>query len=176
MSQKGKEFFFYFCIYLVYFGKSSPYFMNKSLKSITSSALVGVLFFAAAPATFANGRNQVGVARCQNLSGREKSRCMYTLEHSGRLRVDSPLNAVSRSNTVRDQRVIRRNTTRSNIRRIGDHNLTRLRRHSQDGGRARRMINRKDETARDACRYLEGTEKYQCIRAGWRGLSRGNTR
>lgn len=150
--------------------------MNTTLKSMSSVALISVLFFASTPLTSAAERSDAGALRCKNLSGREKSRCLYVLEHSGRLRVSTPLNAVSRSNTVRDQRVIRRSVTTSNIRRIGDYNLSRLRRHSQKGGRARRLINRKDELARDACKYLESTAKYQCIRAGWRGLSRGNTR
>ncbi|MBT5236803.1 hypothetical protein HOL63_00345 [Candidatus Peregrinibacteria bacterium] len=150
--------------------------MNTSLKTMASSALIGVLFFASTPLTGAESRKAAGAARCQELSGREKSRCMYVLEHSGRLRVSAPLNAVSRSNTVRDSRVIRRSTTTSNIRRIGNYNLSRLRRHSQDGGNARRMINSRDEFARNACKYLEGTAQSMCIRAGWRGLSRGNTR
>ena len=143
---------------------------------MASSALIGVLFFASTPLTGAESRKAAGAARCQELSGREKSRCMYVLEHSGRLRVSAPLNAVSRSNTVRDQRVIRKSTTKSNIRRIGNYNLSRLRRHNQNGGNARRLINSRDEFARDTCKYLEGTAKYICIRAGWRGLSRGNTR
>jgi hypothetical protein len=142
--------------------------MNKSIKSIASSALVGALFFASAPMTLAAGRNQVGIERCQQMTGREQSRCIYVLEHSGRLRVRATTKAVTRSSTVRQRRVIRQNTITSNVRRRGDKGLVQLKRHYQAGGNARRQINTRDEAARDSCKFLEGTKKYTCIRKNLR--------
>lgn len=150
--------------------------MNISCKSFISGALLSVLFFASAPLASA-AETTANPNRCENLAGREKSRCEYVFQHSGRLRVRAAARSPQRrNNTVRDRRVIRTSTTQSNIRRIGNHDLARLRRHDKDGGRSRRYINMRDEMAREACKDLESTEKYQCIRTNWRGLSRGNTR
>ncbi|PIR53665.1 hypothetical protein COU75_04880 [Candidatus Peregrinibacteria bacterium CG10_big_fil_rev_8_21_14_0_10_42_8] len=150
--------------------------MNTTVKAITSSTLIGVLFFAATPlsaaATAISTAAKINAERCQNLAGREKSRCMYVLEHSGRLRVSAPSKITNRNNTLRDQRVITRNTSTSNIRRIGNNDLASLRRHNETGGNWRRLINTRDEAARAACKYEVGTAKNTCVRTQLRAMNR----
>ena len=150
--------------------------MNFSCKTLSAGALVSALFFTAVPLSSARTVT-ANANRCEHLAGRERDRCQYVVEHAGRLRVRAATRSeIRRNNTLRDKRVIRTNTSTSNIRRIGDYNLQRLRQHSQDGGNSRRLINRRDEAARSACEDLEGTAQALCVRANWRALSRGNTR
>ena len=148
--------------------------MNISTKSLTAGALMSALFFTATPLTSAAGKIRT-TNRCFQLAGREKTRCNYTASRSARLRIRTAgrsivkNKAVRRNNTLRDARVIRRNITKSDVRRIGIKGLERIRRHNKGGGRSRRIINTREQNARKACRYLKGTEKYQCIRKEWRG-------
>lgn len=150
--------------------------MNTSFKSMASTALVGVLFFAATPlsaaATATTTASQITATRCQKLTGREKSRCMYVLEHSGRLRVSAPARITTRSNTLRERRVITNNTSSSNIREIGSNNLATIKRHNEEGGNWRRLINTRDEAARAACKYEVGTAKNMCVRTKLRAMNR----
>ena len=79
----------------------------------------------------------------------------------------------TRGNTLREQRTIPKTEYRKDIRRRGRENLQRFRKAKQ--GRARSLISRQVEQAREQCRSLEGTEKYQCIRENMRKARRTRT-
>lgn len=160
--------------------------MFYSLKTLTSTLCAGVVLLSApsAQAARTTGDDAVytytdGTEICDQLAGREKARCENVMTNSRRrLQIRQASVESSRGNgiTARERRRVFENRPQRNIRRVGSANLSRLRQHNRDGGNARRQIQHRDEQARDACRGLESTEKYECVRANWRGLSRGNTR
>lgn len=150
------------------------------MKSVVSSTLVAMLLLTNIPSAsalmYTELSNSTSRSRCDQLAGREKSRCTFINNRIERLRTRQAESAVIRTNTLRDRRQILDNRPRTDIRRIGSYDLERLRTHNRDGGNARRMIRLRDETARSACDSLEGTEKYMCIRKQSRLSSRGQTR
>lgn len=149
------------------------------MKSIFSSALVLALLATSVPTASAlvyTDPIRASRARCDQLAGREKDRCTFINNRIERLRLRQAQTEVTRTNTLRDRRQILNNVPRTNIRRIGNYDLQRLRQHDRDGGNARRMIKLRNEAARGACDHLEGTEKYTCIRTNSRQTSRGQTR
>lgn len=101
---------------------------------------------------------QASLARCEQLAGREKDRCESIHRRVQRLRLRQTANTYDRGNTMREQRVLRTTTQSSNIRRINEYDMNRLRRYDTNGVNPRRLIRRRDEEARSKCDDLEGTE------------------
>ena len=134
------------------------------------------LFLAATPA-YATYYNPIAAsdARCDQVTGREQQRCLSIANRNERLRLRQARNTYQRGQTLREQRVLTRFNRNTNIRRRGNERLT-IRTHDTMGVSARRLINRRDEEARNACNGLEGTAKYLCIRTETRSARRGNVR
>lgn len=157
----------------------SPFRMNVS-KKIIAGVSAALYLCAASPAmalTF-TGAIEASNARCNQLAGREKARCININKRVERLRLRQTTNTYQRGSTQREQRVLARqqNHERNSTERIRGFDMNRLRSHNRDGGNARRLINSRDEQARGACRLVDATEKSECIRMQWKGLRRGNTR
>ncbi len=115
-------------------------------------------------------------ARCMELAGREQTRCLTVHRRNSRLRLQNVGDKIPQARTVRERRVITTNKPATNIRRIGSYDLERLRTHNRDGGRARRQLKSRADSARDACKMEDKGEKSLCVRDHWRQMSRGQTR
>lgn len=134
------------------------------------------LLLAATPALASYNPIQASDDRCDRVAGREKDRCLSIAKRNQRLRLRQARNTYTRGQTQRERRSLQQFNRNTNIRRRGNADLSRLRAHDTTGVSARRLINRRDEDARNACRGLDGTAKYLCIRTETRAARRGNVR
>ena len=151
--------------------------MKIFLMKTCSAFFAAAILFTSVPTAHAlRGTLRNADRRCERTAGREKDRCRFVNARIERLRFRHVRMGVTRGHLLREMRHVSKNRPVRDIRRIGNHNLARLRRHNRNGGNARRLINRRDERARDKCKSLRSTEKYRCIRNVTRASSRGNTR
>jgi hypothetical protein len=142
-----------------------------------SAFFVAALLVTTVPtAQAARGTLRAADRRCERTAGREKDRCKFINARIERLRFRHARVGYQRGHLLREMRHVSKNRPVRDIRRIGNPNLARLRRHNRNGGNARRLINIRDEKARSKCADLRSTEKYLCIRNVTRASSRGNTR
>ncbi|MBM3231285.1 hypothetical protein FJZ28_03070 [Candidatus Peregrinibacteria bacterium] len=150
-------------------------------KLAVSFLTTGALCASFVPVGFARYTNDPTIsaaqARCMELAGREKTRCLTVHRRNDRLRLQNVGDRIPQARTIRERRVIITNKPATNIRRIGTYDLERLRTHNRDGGNARRQVKSRADSARDACKGItDKGEQSLCIRDHWRQLSKGQTR
>ena len=151
--------------------------MNVFSKSAAWLSVFTLFLVAATPveAVMYNNPIEASRARCNEVAGREKSRCEFFNNRIGRFRLRQSTSTTTRGHTSREQRILRKDQ-HTTVFRFGTANMARLRQHDRNGGNARRMITEKDAAARAKCEDLEGTVKYQCIRTNTFNSAKGNTR
>jgi len=151
--------------------------MNMFSKAVAALSVATLFFVAATPvqAVMYSDPIKASRARCDEVAGREKSRCNYVNDRIGRFRLRQSTATTTRGHTAREQRILRKDQHTTTFR-FGTTNLLRLRQHDKNGGNARRMIVEKDAAARAKCEDLKGTAKYQCVRTNTFNSAKGNTR
>ncbi len=105
-------------------------------------------------------------SRCTRASNaREQARCKAKNNRLERSRLWKTSNAFNRGNLLREKRKLPVFTRNKSIRARGNARLAKLRLRSNSTVRsARRTIKTRNENARNACKALEGTDRFLCIR------------
>lgn len=150
----------------------------KIIRKLAASCTALSYLFVAAPAyaIIYNNPIEASMARCEQVTGREKDRCESIHRRVERLRLRQTTKTYTRGNTLREQRVLLPTTKTTNIRRTNQVDMSRLRTHDGSRGNSRRLINIRDESARSTCKDVPLTEKSQCIRDQWKSITRGNVK
>lgn len=139
-------------------------------KKISSTLFVAAILISVSPATVSA---KIVENRCQGTTGRELARCTYVNGQSPRLKTASTLQETVRRNTLRDLRILSRKTKATEA---TTGSTGHVRTYDVNSGNARRIINMRNQEARNACSNLTGTEKYKCVRKNTNRSSRGTVR